>query len=321
MRKIIVVYNPRSSQYEAVAKEVLEEARKLRGCMVGKYEVVRAAVNENAEKLAKILEEGDLVVVAGGDGTATMAVNAAAQARKTVTLAVLGYGYFNDMARALGTLKQKLQDVVAATEAEDGWAGLKVREVYPLEVKVDGKHWRYVMNYVTMGMAAEAVGLFEEEAVRKKMKRIPHAVSYLKLAGWYYRRRGKKFLSDLVKLITDKGEEDLKRGTDILVMNGPRIAKVMKGRQEWLWSPEKFGARGFRLRWSLPLFGFMVRSLFKRVPVCEIEKLTVDFANRSDVMIQAEGEQEMVNARRVEIRKTVKPLRVVCKDFPESRRS
>ena len=70
MKRIIIVYNPRSSRYELVKKEVLEKIRGLKGFAIGKYEVKPSNVDENAKELAKILIDGDIVITAGGDGTA-----------------------------------------------------------------------------------------------------------------------------------------------------------------------------------------------------------------------------------------------------------
>ena len=100
--RLILVLNPRSSQYAAVTREILEPARKLKGWTVGKFELDLGDVDENAARLAGILQDGDLVVAAGGDGTASVAVNGVMMAeegrsgvgvgaRKRVTLAALGY--------------------------------------------------------------------------------------------------------------------------------------------------------------------------------------------------------------------------------------
>ena len=39
MRRLLIVYNPRSTRFVDVEKEVLSKARDLKGYMVGKYEV------------------------------------------------------------------------------------------------------------------------------------------------------------------------------------------------------------------------------------------------------------------------------------------
>ena len=173
LKKLIVVCNPRSSRAGMIEREVLEPARKLRGWLVGKYEVQATGVNENAEQLAKILDDGDLVIVAGGDGTAAIALNATVLSDKDVSLAVMGYGNFNDMAR--------LTKVKPPVEYGDGYVGGimeiveryeagKVMELHPLEVWIDGKHWRYAGCYVTLGLFAESTAVFDQEKVRLKLR-------------------------------------------------------------------------------------------------------------------------------------------------------
>lgn len=169
LRKLIVAYNPRSSKAKAVEQEVLGPSRKLEGWLVGKYQVKPTDVDDNAKELAKILNDGDLVIAAGGDGTAVIATNGVMLSGKDVTLGVLGYGNFNDMARMLGAkraVEYGGEYVGGVTEIVQKFTDGKVREIYPLEVKVDGEHWRYVPCYVTLGLFAESVAVFDDEKVR-----------------------------------------------------------------------------------------------------------------------------------------------------------
>lgn len=65
LKKLIVVYNPRSSHHQAIEREVLAPVRKLQGWLVGKYEVKSESLEENARALAELLHDGDLVITAG----------------------------------------------------------------------------------------------------------------------------------------------------------------------------------------------------------------------------------------------------------------
>lgn len=201
LKKLIVVYNPRSSKHAAVAQEVLAPARKLSGWLVGKYEVKEAGLGENADGLAKILNDGDLVIAAGGDGTATMAANGVMRSGKDVALGVLGYGNFNDLARMLkakravdygGEYVGGVTEIVARYEAG------KVKEIYPLEAVVDGKHWRYAPCYLSLGLFAESTAVFDEPKVRAKLKTGKKRMffSIFTLAKWYFRNRKREFLPE-----------------------------------------------------------------------------------------------------------------------------
>ena len=119
MKRLILVYNPRSSHYVQVKKDVVDRLRGLKGWMIGKYEVADTDVDDNAKRLAKVLENGDLVIAAGGDGTANIAANGImVSGCDGVRLGVLGYGNFNDMARTFG---RPSLDEILNSEAREVW--------------------------------------------------------------------------------------------------------------------------------------------------------------------------------------------------------
>lgn len=155
-----------------------------------------------------------------------------------MTLGALGYGNFNDMARMLGAKR--------AVEYSDGYVGGvseivqkftdgKVREIYPLEVKVDGEHWRYVPCYVTLGLFAESVAVFDDEKVRGKLRTGKKGLvfSVWNLAKWYFKNRKREFLpkgelerhgvSQIVPEVLQDG------ATDYMAINGSSMARVMRG--------------------------------------------------------------------------------------------
>ena len=101
MNRLIIVYNPRSSRYAEVKRDVLSRTRELKGYMIGKYEVAPTNLNDNINKLAKIIKDDDLILSAGGDATGIIASNAIIESQKSAFLAALPYGNFNDLARTL----------------------------------------------------------------------------------------------------------------------------------------------------------------------------------------------------------------------------
>lgn len=200
LKKLVLVYNPQASHHLAVETEVLSVVRNLTGWLVGKYEVSAGGVHGNAKRLSEILNDGDLVIVAGGDGTATMAVNGVMLSGKDVTLGVLGYGNFNDTARML-KMKRPVEYggeyIGGVLEILQKFEEGKTREIYPLEVRVNGEHWRYAPCYFSMGMMAESTMVFEEPKVREKLKsgKKKLCFSMWTLAKWYFRNRKRSFLS------------------------------------------------------------------------------------------------------------------------------
>ena len=317
MKRIILVYNPRSSKHSLIEEEVIKPAQELKGYAKGKFEVKKAPVEENAKALAKILENGDLVIVAGGDGSATMALNAAMIAKTKVTLAVIGYGNFNDMARMLG--KKKLDEVISDFEKGE------TKELYPLEATVDGKHFRYAGCYFTIGMFSESTEVFDapktRDALKKGNKHLAYSVTTL--AKWYFKNHHKEFLAADIRMngIPMNRKKTRKSGkvndfsgkhvTDVMFVNGRTVAKVMKGGEYWLDSKKYYVAFG-RLKGLFRLMAFMAKSMISRIPGHEVDAETrIDFSSPTEVEIQAEGEYKRLQLSELRIKKAEKSITVV----------
>ena len=300
MKRLILIYNPRSSRYLDVKKDVLSKVADLKSCMVGKYEVKKTSIDENVKDLAKVLDDGDLVVAAGGDATGVIAVNGIMKSGKDVTLAVLPYGNFNDLARTLGT--RNFEDVLRGKT--------ETKKLYPLEIIVDGEFWRHASCYVTMGMTAEAVKLYDSPAMRKQLKaKFGRAVgSYTGLAGWYFKnRRKKRFLPEFAL----NGVPQDRRTSDYAAVNGRSMARVMKGGDDWT-EPKRFRSETDRLTSFWRLLKLMSKSILVRVPGKETTGDVLEFVQPGRVEIQAEGESRVFEGvSKIEIRKAGKWLKVI----------
>lgn len=333
MQRIIVVYNRRSSQHDMVRREVLEPLRGLAGVIVGKYEVERTDVDDNARKLAMILRDGDIVIAAGGDATGAIAVNGIMCSQRQATLAAFAYGNFNDLARTLGTAR--LSDVI---NIDAGRAGnentknalrgrimntvdaknifsknAKIEKMYPLEVVVDGMKFRDCACYATIGMMAEAVEIFDEQKVRKSLTtnwgRMVGA--YLHLAGWYFRNRSRREF--LPEGFTLNGVKQQKGVSDYLAVNGRSMARVMKGGEDFT-QPKRFRSAAVRTVKMWPLASMMMKSMTKGVPGEDTYGDEIVFPSPSDIEIQAEGEyKKFKQVKKIEIRKNERFIRVVTK--------
>lgn len=293
LKKMLVVYNPRASQRAAVEREVFAELRNLRGWMVGKYAVKPTNFEENVANIAKLVDDEDFVIVAGGDGTTAMAMNGVMRSGKDVTVGVLGYGNFNDVARMLGE-----ESFVGLME--DYEAG-RVGELYPLEVKVNGEIWRYAVGYFTMGLLAEATKLMETKAMRKRLQAGHRGVmgDLWAAVGWYLRNKRK------VQLPEGKWNGELMPGkvTDYLAVNAGTLARIMKGEAKWQ-DKAGFLSGVQRLGGFWRMVGFGLRSVFKKVPLGETRGDVIEFMEGSAVEMQIEGEYERIEGvRKVEIRK------------------
>lgn len=302
MQRLIVVYNPNSSQYVHVRDEVLTQLSRLEGVMVGKFAIKKAPFDDNLKELKKVLKNGDLVIAAGGDATAAVAANAILESGKDITFAALPYGNFNDLAHTLGTMR--FEDIF---EGADG-----TQKLYPLDVIVDGEHWRYATCYVTMGMTAEAVELFDEPKIRKKMQKGHRSSwrSYLQLAKWYFKNRHKKIFIPKFKL---NGELYGRRISDYVAVNGRFVSRVMKGRDDYL-NPKNFQSEVEKITSFPRLFMFMAKSIMSRVPGNKTNGDLIEFLEPATVELQAEGEYKIFkNIHKIEIKKSEKYLEVIHK--------
>lgn len=298
MQRLIIVYNPRSSKFGQVKRDVLEKARELKGWTIGKYEVKPVGVDKNAVALAEILQDGDTVISAGGDGTSTITFNAIMAFSGKVKYGVLGYGNFNDLAK---TFKTKNLEQILKT---------KPVKVWPLEAVVDGKHWRYAIGYITMGLFAEATEIFDEKKTRKKLqggKKTP-VFSWKVLAKWYFKNKNKRIFMPEFKL---NGKKMSQKITDYVAMNGRSMAGVMKGR-DWYIDKKIFQSETAKLGSFFNLFVLMVKSILYKVPGKEAKGDVLEFLEPGEVEIQAEGEyMKLKNVKKIEIRKAEKCLNIV----------
>ena len=321
MQRVFLIYNPRSSRFAEVKQDVLDQIHNLKGYIVGKYEVSPTNLDDNISKFSKLLKNGDLVISAGGDATGVIAVNSIIKSGKDVTLAVLPYGNFNDLARTLGT--KALEDVLHGRVAELGGpprshcdvgenarTGPVQRKLYPLEIWIDGKFFRYATCYVTIGMTAEAVHIYDQPAMRKKLKsHFGRSVSsYTSLASWYFKHRHKKqFLPEF----TLNGQLQPLKSSDYAAVNGRSMARVMKGGEDYL-KPKIFRSEVDRLTNLYRLTKLMLRSIFRRIPGSDTTGDVLEFVHPATITLQAEGEHQVFkNIKTIEIKKGTKCLKTI----------
>ncbi len=290
MNRLIVVFNLKSSRSNIVCDEIFEKARKLPGFLVGKYEVLPTDVDDNALRLSRILQDGDLVVAAGGDATASIGLNGCLLSEKNVTFSALSFGNFGDVAHNFGDLK--FSEVVERFKRQE------TREFYPIDVYVDGEHFRYAAGYATVGMMAESVEIFNQEKNRNKMKKKKRTEfsSYRWLARWYFKNRKKEFLPNKV--------------SDYFAINGKNIAKIMNG-GDFGFSQE-FQSGKYKLAGFFSLCLFMIRAIFSHIPGDKKRKDELSFPEKRVLTIQMEGESKDFVCQKIEFLKN-KTLKVISK--------
>ena len=304
MKRLIIVYNPRSSHFAKVEQEVLSKARALKGWAVGKFEVAETNVDENAQRLSKLLVDNDLVIAAGGDGTATIAVNGIMlSSAKNVRLGVQGFGNFNDTARCFGFTK--FEEIIKGD----------AKEVWPLECMINKEHWRYGMCYFTIGMFAEACAAFDHPKTRKKLQKGNKRTMFsLKvLVKWWLRQRRKHQLPNFA-LGGASGEYiECKHKSDYMAVNSKTVAKMMKGGKYYL-SKDGFLSYNGQMTKFFRLCLMMSKSILRRIPGTESDYDCLVFPKPAKMMVQAEGEyHKFADVEIVEISKAEKPLLAIVK--------
>ncbi len=300
VKRILVIYNPRSSRYESVKQEVLSKTAKLNGYLVGKYEIENTNIDENIHKLSKIIKDDDLIITAGGDATSLIAINAILKSRVNAKIAVLPYGNFNDLSRTLGV--NQFEDIFS-TKAH-------VEKLYPLEIHVDDKMIRFATCYVTIGMTAESVKIYDEPEMRKKLKTTfgRRIGSYIVIAKWYFKNRHRKIFLPEFRF---NGEKAPTKTSDYIAVNGRFLARVMRGGDDYL-KPKTFTSNTYRLISFWRLFKMMATSILYHVPGESTRGDIIDFFQPADITLQAEGESiNLEKVNKIEIKKAEQYLEVI----------
>lgn len=290
--RIVVVYNPRSSQAKLVRGEVLAKVPE-----ATRYEVEKTNVDDNGKKLAKVLRDGDLVVTVGGDATATIGINGCMQSGRDVVFAALPYGNFSDVARMLGV-----------GSIEEILAGAPTNEIYPLEILVDDKHWRYGVGYFTAGLLAEATEMFDKREVRRGLRKGKRNLlgQLFRAMGWYGKSRKRDFLPKSYKY----NGSVVKNTTDMIAMNTGRMSRVMRGKS-MIFDKREFRAGVAKSGTWLAMIWFGTRSVLARVPLKNTTRAVMEFEDVTEIEVQGEGEYKRVKAKKIEVRKDGRGLKVV----------
>ena len=327
MPHLIIVYNPNSSNYRRVKKDILSKKEELfADYNIDEYTIKKIGFENNVKNLEKEIKDDDLLLALGGDATAAITANAILESGKSATLAVLPYGNFNDLARTLGTMKlsdldfhrrvtrmegvpRELQRVGEENVRQDPSSA----KLYPLEIYVDGKFWRYATCYVTIGMTAEAVELFDAPKFRKYMKKGHKSSwrSYLALAKWYFKNRHKKiFLPEF----TINQKPTVKNASDYAALSGKSMCRVMKGGDDWK-KPYIFRSAALKTVSFPRLFSLMAKSILFRTPGTDTKGDLLEFKDLATVELQAEGDYQIFeNIKKIEIKKGNKCLKIVTKN-------
>ena len=282
--RVILVCNRKSTGYKRVEKEVVTPLREFvlqqKGITFLRFDVESPTLEENAKRLANLIGDGDVVLVAGGDGTAGIGVNGIMQSGKDAKFYVIPYGNFNDIIQILRSNSGK--------------------KVFPIEALVDGKHFRYALAYFTVGMMAESTKIFDDEKVRRKLRKSKFNLifSLKTLLMWFFVNRKKDY-------ITIDGQ----KYSDILVVNGKNVARLMKGGDYYL--GENFLYTEQRLNNLFAMVFFMLQAMFSGIPGRKLKEKTIHFEEKQRIFIQSEGEYKDLVVQEISFSKSDKTIEIL----------
>ena len=286
--RVVLVYNPRSSKAKQVEQEVLEPFRKQIEAgsfplTLAKYEVKPTDVDDNALQLSRILLDDDVVLTAGGDGTATIGLNGAmlSEEKKIYPLEALVNGEHYRYAACYFTI------------------GMFAESTEIFDKPAQRKHLQKGKKSLIYSVRQLAGWYFKN----KKRDFIPTFKLVRKIVAW---KRNDKFLSAPKEVVTET--QDI---SDYMAVNGVSVAKVMRG-GEWYTTRSEFLSTTRVLTKFFKLAGFMMKSILFGIP----GKLSVNdkliFDRPAEIEIQAEGEyRRLKNVSEIEIRKTGKCLNIL----------
>ena len=282
--RVILVCNCKSTGHKRVEKEVVTPLREFilqqKGMTFLRFDVESPTLEENAERLSKLIMSGDVVLTAGGDGTAGIGVNGIMQSGKAAKFYVIPYGNFNDIIQILRPNSGK--------------------KVYPIEALIDGKHFRYALAYFTVGMMAESTKIFDDEKIRRKLRKSKFNLifSLKTLLMWFFVNRKKDY-------ITIDGQ----KYSDILVVNGKNVARLMKGGDYYL--GENFLYTEQRLNNLFAMVFFMLQAMFSGIPGKKLKNKMIHFEEKQRIFIQSEGEYKDLVVQEISFSKSDKTIEIL----------
>lgn len=290
--RLVLVVNPRSSGFTLVYDKIIRHIDDLNIPKSQKttYEIQPTNPLDNAQKMAKLLQDNDVIFAAGGDGTAHIATNAAfLSGKKNLKIKYTGFGNFNDYALSFSRGDRK--HCLRALKEQKPVATLT-----PMEITINGQFFRYAPLYATIGLTGEMADIFEHPKVRGLVKKSPGRNSRLIMSlsaatRFYFKNRRHKTLPPSTISVDDKPQTPPKHTTDLVFMNGPRMARIMRSKQNRQDSTT-FGFTALDSEKLIRNTPFLTKGLFGYIPLTRAKQTEILFETPNRITIQIEGETE-----------------------------
>lgn len=289
--RLVLVINPRSSGFAKIHEKIIRHINDLNipESKQLTFEIQPTNPLDNAEKLATQLMSNDIVLVAGGDGTSHIATNAIIFSnKKNIKIKYAGFGNFNDYAHSFSGNNHR--SCIKAIKNEKCVAQLK-----PLKIYINDEFYRLAPLYATIGLTAQIAEVFEHPRVRGALKKSPGRnsrlfFSLLAAARFYFKncKQCPMKISDIV-LDSQEVEDKPEKITDLVFMNGPRMARIMRSRFNKK-HPENFGFTALNSGKLIRNIPFLIKGVFGFIPLKRTTDVKIFLKTPQKIDIQIEGE-------------------------------
>lgn len=301
-RRLVISHNPHSSRASEVRAQVFDRLEAA-GYAYETIEVRQAHLDDNVARLAPLIQPGDIVLSAAGDGSAHATAHAVMAANQPgVELGFLAYGNFNDLPNTFNS-KATLRDPVAFLEQATS------QEIWPIDVRVDNTPLRSALLYTTIGWTASAAGQYDDPKVRHSITHGGAGVvrSLWRTSRYYFKSRKGSALPPLFA-----NDEPYARSTDILFANGPAVARLFKTGKPY-YSHPVFLLRVLDVRRIMPNIPFLIAGLLGSMKGKELPSAQVVFQEPFNGQLQCDGEVVVLkDVTTVEVKKAARPLAILA---------
>ena len=174
--RVVVICSPKSTLFDKYNKEIkpiIAHFADKNGAELVEIPLVFVPYFTARELIGKSLADGDLVVAAGGDGVANVALDAAMMSGHDTTFAVVPLGNVNDFASSIyGRVRDPARILHGTT-----------LDFYPLDLSINGEHKLFASQYISFGATTVLVDWLNSPAVRAARKKYRGNVARLMLFG------------------------------------------------------------------------------------------------------------------------------------------
>ncbi len=167
-RRLVVVFAPNSTRAKEYFKKVRPTLQKITERREAAFhEIALDSLPYFAARnlIEKQLKDDDLLIAAGGDGTAQVTFDAATQftdsgSHSKVTFAVLPLGNGNDLSRALNGRITSPNRILNS----------QTRNFYPLDIRINGEKFIALSSYLTLGATVILTDFLNSQVARDRRK-------------------------------------------------------------------------------------------------------------------------------------------------------